>query len=280
MLWKRSKLVFISYASEQRGLADAIAVRLRTSGHRAFVDHHDLEPAVSFDIALEAVVRRCQLFIFLVSPESVSRNRYTLTELRVAERCWPDPTDRVLPILVSPTAPDTIPAYLAQLHIVRLEANPVRDAVQAALMLLARQRTWPRRARPIGFLAVLLIAIGMLAVWLWRRETPPSANLAPAASPVGVASPRVEPSVSSPAAETPRPSPTAPPAPPVAPEAQLGPNRQGTPVAAPPRMPAVGNQVTAAGIVTHGANSSVVVSGGNSAVSNRAEPKAELSRPP
>ena len=41
--------LFISYASEERPIADALAVRLRTEGHRVFLDQDDLPEGEGYD---------------------------------------------------------------------------------------------------------------------------------------------------------------------------------------------------------------------------------------
>jgi hypothetical protein len=50
--------------------------------------------------------------IFLISPESVTKGRYTLTGLAFARDRWRSPRDRLLSVLVVPTTIASMPNYL------------------------------------------------------------------------------------------------------------------------------------------------------------------------
>jgi hypothetical protein len=104
--------IFISYASEQRAVAEEIALSLRGEGHQAFFDRAELPEGDAYNARIREAIRACDLLIFLVSPESVSEGRYTLTELRFAEERWRSPAGRVLPVMARPTDTAAIPASL------------------------------------------------------------------------------------------------------------------------------------------------------------------------
>ena len=95
--------IFISYASEQRAVAEEIALSLRGEGHQAFFDRSELPDGDAYNARIREAIRACDVLIFLVSPESVSEGRYTLTELRFAEEKWRSPAGRVLPVMARPT---------------------------------------------------------------------------------------------------------------------------------------------------------------------------------
>src|SRR5215218_6649743 len=109
--------VFVSFASEQSNLAESLVISLRGQGHTVFFSDDSLPVAKTFDERLEKAVEQSDLMIFLVSPEAVAPGRYTLTELKFARKKWPNPSGRVLPVLIAPTSRDSIPAYLSAVTI-------------------------------------------------------------------------------------------------------------------------------------------------------------------
>jgi hypothetical protein len=76
--------IFLSYASEQRTIAEPIAFALRGRGHKVFFDKADLPPGGNDDAQIERAIKQSDLLIFLVSPASVPPGRFTLTELAFA----------------------------------------------------------------------------------------------------------------------------------------------------------------------------------------------------
>src|SRR6267143_1158251 len=93
--------VFLSYSSEQGEAATRIELSLKEDGHAVFRDRSSLPPGESFDARIRAAVEECDLFIFLISRESISQGRYTLTELKFAGEKWGNPAGHVLPVLSS-----------------------------------------------------------------------------------------------------------------------------------------------------------------------------------
>ncbi|MDP3687680.1 MAG: toll/interleukin-1 receptor domain-containing protein, partial [Sulfurimicrobium sp.] len=83
--------IFISYASEERPIADELAVRLRTEGHTVFLDKDNLPEGEGYDAQIRAAIAACDLYLFLVSPLSIQPGRYTMTELKFAREQFPNP---------------------------------------------------------------------------------------------------------------------------------------------------------------------------------------------
>ena len=152
--------IFISYASEQRAVAEEIALALRGEGHQAFFDRSELHEGDAYNSRLRDAIDHCDLLVFLISPESVSTGRYTLTELKFAEEKWRSPAGRVLPIMVRPTDAAAIPAYLRAVVILRPAGNTSAEVV-AAVGRLARPR-WLRFIRRFAgaLSAIALIGVG------------------------------------------------------------------------------------------------------------------------
>jgi len=57
-------------------------------------------------------VANADVFIFLISPDSVRPGAYTFTEFRLVREKWASPQQHLLPVLLEPTDMETIPAYL------------------------------------------------------------------------------------------------------------------------------------------------------------------------
>jgi hypothetical protein len=72
--------IFLSYASEDRSTAEAIAFSLRDCGHEVFLDKDALRAGEGFDKSIERAVSKSNIFILLISPKSVAEGRYTPTE--------------------------------------------------------------------------------------------------------------------------------------------------------------------------------------------------------
>jgi hypothetical protein len=156
--------IFVSYASEQRTLAEEIVLALRAEGHRVFFDRADLTDGGAYNEPLREGIEACDLLVFLISPESVQPGRYTLTEAGLAEKKWPSPAGHVLPVLVRPTETAAIPAYLRSVVMLRPAGNVPAEVVMAVDRLLKpRWQRWLRRyALALG---LLVVAAGGLAAW-------------------------------------------------------------------------------------------------------------------
>ena len=139
--------IFVSYASEQRAVAEEIALALRGEGHEVFLDRSELPEGDAYNARIREAIGDCDLLVFLVSPESVSDGRYTLTELKFAEEKWRSPVGRVLPVMVRPTDTAAMPAYLRAVVILRPAGN-VSAEVVAAVDRLAKPR-WVRNCPPL-----------------------------------------------------------------------------------------------------------------------------------
>lgn len=103
--------IFLSYASEQSELAKEIALALRAENHTVFFDRSALAPGEAYNAEIREAIGDSQLFVFLISPDSVTAGRYTLTELDFAEHKWPRPWGYVLSVVAMSTPTADIPPY-------------------------------------------------------------------------------------------------------------------------------------------------------------------------
>jgi hypothetical protein len=119
----RKLRIFLSYSSAQEIDAEEIEMALTTSGHDVFFDRTDLPAGKEYHQAIRLAIQTSDLFVFLISPEAVSKGRYTRTELRYARETWLNPDGRVLPVMVAETDFKEIPRYLRAVTIFYPEGN-------------------------------------------------------------------------------------------------------------------------------------------------------------
>jgi hypothetical protein len=115
--------IFLSHASEDKAAAESIAFSLRSRGYKVFLDRDDLPPGTSYDQRIERAVGDSDVFIFLISPDSVAKGRYSLTELTFARRKWKDPNGHVLPVISRETPLAEVPPYLKAVSILEPVGN-------------------------------------------------------------------------------------------------------------------------------------------------------------
>lgn len=102
---------------------ESVCYELQAEGHEVFFDKEDLPPGRGYNELIRSAIENCDLFIFMISPESVAKGRYTLTELKIAAKKWPNPAGHVLPVMLVPTSFDEIPAYLKAVTVLSPEGN-------------------------------------------------------------------------------------------------------------------------------------------------------------
>lgn len=134
--------IFLSYASPDKTTAESVAFSLRGRDHKVFLDRDDLPPGESFDQQIELAVNGSDIFLFLISPESVAEGHYTLTELAFARRKWPSPNNRVLPVMARKTPLEEIPPYLKAVTILEPVGNIAAETSGAVNDMARRLIGW------------------------------------------------------------------------------------------------------------------------------------------
>lgn len=167
--------LFITYASEERPIADGLAVRLRTEGHTVFLDRDNLPEGEGYDAQIRAAIASCDLYLFLVSPLSIQPGRYTMTELKFAREQFPNPKGRVLPVMTQPTPFSDIPPYLSAVTLLQPQGNLVAETVAEVDRLVVQKMRgrWLRIGG--GGVAVALVVAGIS--WLDKAPPPPPCRL-------------------------------------------------------------------------------------------------------
>ena len=152
--------IFLSYASEDRDIAEPIAFSLRARGHNVFFDRDDLPPGGEYDMRIESAVERSALFVFLISPSSIAKGKFTLTELEFARRKWRNADGHILPVMAKPVPFDEVPNLLKSVTVLEPQGNMAAEvaaavdplaesaaggqmALYAGMGLLSGLLTWP-----------------------------------------------------------------------------------------------------------------------------------------
>ncbi len=163
--------VFLSYSSSEDVLAERLAYRLRDEDYSVFFDRTSLVPGEGYDSRIRSAIDRSNLFIFLISRESISPGSYALTELGIAQHKWASPSGRILPVMVSEVDLDTLPPYLNAVTVLRPQGDLVAEVM--AVVSRLRQR---RRVRVYGALVLffsVLVSGSLLFRWANERFTRP-----------------------------------------------------------------------------------------------------------
>ncbi|MGH8613828.1 MAG: HEAT repeat domain-containing protein, partial [Gammaproteobacteria bacterium] len=162
--------IFLSYASEQSELAKEIALALRAENHTVFFDRSALATSEAYNAKIREAIENSHLFVFLISPYSVTAGRYTLTELDFAEHKWPRPWGYVLSVMVMPTPKTDIPPYLRAGTVLQPSGNVA--ATIAAEVHRIPKSGWLRilqrfRTQLLVLLALAIVGVG--AGWWYQQ---------------------------------------------------------------------------------------------------------------
>ena len=160
--------IFISYSSKYRDLCERLQLALDAEGHHCFVDRHELEPGQPFDAELREAIAECDVFIFLVSPESVAAGSYALAELKLAQQRWRHPRGRVLPVVVAPTPMASIPPYLKAVTLLQPQGELVAETL-AAVTQMGNRGARPLLFTVIGLTVVAAMGAGAFA-YVWQQR--------------------------------------------------------------------------------------------------------------
>jgi hypothetical protein len=164
--------VFLSYASAQRPLAERINYLLQSEGHSVFFDREDLPAGDTYGERIRSAVEDCKVFIFLVSPDSVSPGSYALTELTFAERVPARRAPAILPVLAAPISSlKQLPPFLAPLTLLEPRGDTAAE-VAARVAEVARRRL--RRRSLLGAAVAALAGLVIAAALVLHQDVPPT----------------------------------------------------------------------------------------------------------
>ncbi len=159
--------IFLSYSRADQKQAEQIAANLKQAGHEVFFDQHYIKVADDFYRVIWGEIQKAELFIFLISPKSVQSGSYSLTELSLAEKKWPNPERKVLPVMVEETALTEIPVYASICHMLKPTGN-VAAEVRAEVKELHKRHRRKKMGQAAASIAGLLV-VGLLVVLGYRE---------------------------------------------------------------------------------------------------------------
>jgi len=156
-----SKTVFISYSRSDKAIAEQLAHSIRARGFDVFFDRTDVTAGRSYEKKIEKAINTCDLFVFLITPSSIARGKYALTELSIAEARWPVADGNVLPVMLEATPIEQIPSYLKSISLLEPQGN-ISAEVSADVeeLLSSRSKFSFAKAGTIGVGMLSLVAFG------------------------------------------------------------------------------------------------------------------------
>jgi len=154
--------IFISYASQDREPANSIYLALRDQGQQAFFDRADLPAGDEYHNRIRKAIQKSHLFIFLLSPNALDADSYTLEELSIAEKAGV----KLLPVVLRESAMDQIPASIKNVTFHRPAGN-LAASVAAEVHRIAADFM---RKRLKGLAAALLIVTAVAGGFFYLHE--------------------------------------------------------------------------------------------------------------
>ncbi|MEN8259076.1 MAG: ankyrin repeat domain-containing protein [Pseudomonadota bacterium] len=154
--------IFLSYSRADLAHAERIAANLKQAGNEVFFDRHSIKVAEDFNRVIWGEIQKAELFVFLISPNSVRPGSYALTELTLAEKKWPNPEGKVLPVVIEPIDLADIPIYASICHILQPKGNiaaEVRAEVKGLHTIHRRKKLGRAAAIIAGLLVIAVLAV-------------------------------------------------------------------------------------------------------------------------
>ena len=172
--------VFLSYASEERALAERVCRVLETEGHDVFFDRDDLGGGDAFGERIRAAVARAHVLVYLISHAAITPRSYALTELSIATGLSKRRRPAILPVRTDDTPIEAMPAALRAYTIL----EPQGDSPAEIALAIDRLGQRLRKRRLVGAAAAALAvgAVGLVYLTI-TSVVPRSPVQAPPTSP-------------------------------------------------------------------------------------------------
>lgn len=154
--------IFLSYASEDRQAAEQIKLALVGAGYNVFFDKDSLPPVGDYNSRIRKAVKRSDLFVFLISSNSVASGSYARTEPHYAREKWPHPKDKVIPVILSKIPFESVPNYLKAVTILEPEGNDAAEILSAV-----EETTKKKLFRRACYVTSALFALAILGGSAW-----------------------------------------------------------------------------------------------------------------
>ena len=142
--------IFLTYASEDKNIAEQVYFALAGNNHTVFFDRASLPAGADYNAQIRQAIVDSDLLVFLISEASVAPSSYALTELAFAQNKWPHPAEVVVPVMVRPTDYERIPNYLKAVTIFEPRGNVAAEVAHEIAGIAGRST---RRARIVRALS-------------------------------------------------------------------------------------------------------------------------------
>ena len=162
--------IFISYSSKDRASVERIELALRTQKHDVFFDRASLPPGEEYDSRIREAIESSDLFVFVLSENALAAGSYTLSELEIAEKTWPLPGGKVLPVMLRPVDFKQIPPYLESVTVLEPKGDLEADVAEAVHGIALTQRRAILKLVLAGLVAAAVIGGG--ALWYGQNRAP------------------------------------------------------------------------------------------------------------
>ncbi len=165
--------IFICHASEDKSTAQRISHALINVNHEVFFDEKNLSASEDYHPTISKAINECNIFIFLITKNSLRPGKFALTELKLIEKRWPKPAGKVLPVNLDGTLPSEFPPYISAivgLTVCGDAAAEVRAEVDRLYKGHVLSRLWERvksrhRTHIIILASTLMLSAGIAFFW-------------------------------------------------------------------------------------------------------------------
>ena len=171
-------LVFLSYPSEFKEVAEALDAELRRRKIDTFYDKKGIEPGADWQAAIETYIKEAYVFVVIYSPEAAITSKFYLREIERIQAACEKGLQRVIPVIFNPTKIVDIPAFYQQHQLITSETEgkvkEKRDdywIAQIAQELerlkvirdkLKQRQIISRSALALGAITIVLLSISLL----------------------------------------------------------------------------------------------------------------------
>jgi hypothetical protein len=116
-------LVFISYPSEFKAVAEALDAELRRRKIDTFYDRKEIRPGDDWQDEIETNIKKAYVFVVLYSPEAAITSKYYLREIQLIQSACEKSLRRVIPVIFNPTKIFDVPVFFQQHQIIPSETE-------------------------------------------------------------------------------------------------------------------------------------------------------------
>ncbi|MEO8787157.1 MAG: toll/interleukin-1 receptor domain-containing protein, partial [Chitinophagaceae bacterium] len=170
-------LVFLSYPSEFKEVAEALDAELRRRKIDTFYDKKGIKLGDDWQGAIEINIEKAYVFVVLYSPEAANTSKFYLREIERIEAACEKGLQRVIPVIFNPTKIVDVPTFYQQHQLITSETEgrvkEKRDdywiaqiaqeleRLKAIRDKLKQRQIISRSAQALGAITIVLLSISL-----------------------------------------------------------------------------------------------------------------------